>query len=127
MPRRVLTNPMVSPPARAAREDRLRVDPKWAWHYRRLRALRDRLMQPARVCKGVNAAGRDYAEFTMARLKSEPEALAGIAAAIERILHGTYGICEISGRKIPAHLLRKTPWGCSLPVRLGEGIRMQFP
>lgn len=94
-------------PARSSRRDRLRVDPHWTWHYRTLMALRDHLIQEQ---KSPHSADRFDRDFVRALLAREPDALGEINAAIERILRGTYGVCEVTGRPIAAARLRAAPW-----------------
>ena len=89
------------------RRDRLRVDPQWAWHYRTLMALRDHLIQEQQSPQSADRFDRDFVRALLAR---EPDALGEINAAIERILHGTYGVCEATGRSIAPARLRAAPW-----------------
>jgi RNA polymerase-binding transcription factor DksA len=89
------------------RRDLLRVDPRWAWHFRTLVALRDHLLQEQRAPQAADKFDRD---FIRALLAHEPDGLEEINAAIDRILRGDYGICEFSGRRIPAARLRAAPW-----------------
>ncbi len=93
-------------PARPPR-DRLSVDPQWAWHYRTLMALRDHLVQERESPQSADRFDRDFVRALLAR---EPDALGEINAAIERILCGTYGVCEATGRPIAAARLRAAPW-----------------
>ena len=100
------------------------IDRKWAWHYRTLLGLRDRLqaerselaeaaaapmeIQDTRSAEGAtDESDRDLA---FALLKSEENALAEVGAAITRLLKGAYGRCEVSGKPIPAARLRAIPW-----------------
>ena len=89
------------------RPDRLRVDACWAWHYRTLVALRDHVVRERQGPRTVDKFDRD---FIKALLAQEADALGEINAAIERILHGEYGICETTGERIPAARLRAAPW-----------------
>ncbi|SDS44900.1 TraR/DksA C4-type zinc finger protein [Opitutus sp. GAS368] len=95
-----------SNPARS-RRDRLRVNPQWAWHYRTLTALRDHLIQEQQSPQSADRFDRDFIRALLAR---EPDALGEIYAALDRILHGTYGVCEATGRRIAPARLRAAPW-----------------
>ena len=97
----------------------LRVDPKWAWHYQTLVALRDHLVEEQRrTTTGASDAARETEDstdkldrdFIRALLAKELDALGEINAAIERILCGTYGVCVMTGRHIPSLRLRAAPW-----------------
>jgi RNA polymerase-binding transcription factor DksA len=83
------------------------VDSRWTWHYRTLVALREHLVQEQRTPQAADPFDRD---FIRALLSREPDALGEINAAIERILQGTYGLCEVTGRRIAAARLRAAPW-----------------
>ena len=56
---------------------------------------------------GSDAYDRDFA---LNLLSKEQDALQEIEAALERIAAGTYGICEISGKKIPQARLEAIPF-----------------
>jgi len=56
---------------------------------------------------GTDAFDRDFA---LGLLSSEQEALREIDQAIQRIHNGTYGICELTGKKIRAERLEAIPW-----------------
>ncbi len=49
-------------------------------------------------------------DFAISRLSAEQEELSEINIAIERMKKGTYGICEITGKPIPAERLNKVPF-----------------
>ena len=96
--------------------------PKWAWHRRALLSLRRRLLheQLEQMCDslqrtvagpGEPVADRDAeSDFTLALLAHEEDALREITDAIDRIDHGTYGLCAVTGLPIPAARLRAVPW-----------------
>ena len=72
---------------------------------------------------GSDAYDRDFALSVLAK---EQDALYEIEQALRRIQAGTYGICEISSRKIPqarlgGHSVR--PADRRMPGPMGEGIR----
>ena len=100
------------------------IPPQWSWHYRRLQSLRDRLLesravQIAEVSEPLEPHSMDMADsatdefdhdMALSLLSQEQEALFEIDAAIHRILDGPYGICEETGKLIPAARLRAVPW-----------------
>lgn len=87
--------------------DRLGVDRRWAWHYRTLVALRDHLVQEQRAPQSIDWFDRDFIRALLAR---ESDPLGEINGAIDRILRGSYGYCEDTGRRIASARLRATPW-----------------
>jgi DnaK suppressor protein len=56
---------------------------------------------------GTDTFDRDFA---LGLLSSEQDALYEIDYALERIRDGTYGVCELTGRKIPRERLEAIPW-----------------
>ena len=96
----------------------------WHWHFRTLHALRQRLArerdeqlhaaaahsQSHAADPGAAAADEAAREVLFAELSAEGNALAETEAALERLRRGTYGICEATGRAIPAERLRAVPW-----------------
>ena len=97
---------------------------KWKGHYARLDALRDQLLnkkgdlaEDARqeiptfsmhmADAGTDTYDRDWA---LSMLSSEQNAVYEIEAAMERIRNGTYGTCEISGKRIEPERLEAIPW-----------------
>jgi len=100
------------------------MNPKWAWHYRVLVKLRERVLQDRRA-RLVEAAqplephSMDFADsatdeldhnLALATLTAKQDALQEIDEAIRRIANGTYGVCEATGKPIPAARLRAVPW-----------------
>ena len=97
---------------------------KWATHFRALGRLRERILQErtehrvaaAEPEKGhaadwVEAASeKAEREIVAAELGEEERELGEIEAALERIRRGTYGVCEATGKPIPAARLRALPW-----------------
>lgn len=49
-------------------------------------------------------------ELALSRLSNEQDALYEVEAAMKRIVDGTYGVCEQSGKRIPAKRLKAIPW-----------------
>ncbi len=56
---------------------------------------------------GTDTADRDFA---LSLISNEQEALKEIAEAIDRMKNGTYGVCEITGKPIPAKRLEAVPF-----------------
>jgi RNA polymerase-binding transcription factor DksA len=100
------------------------VPPKWKQHYQRLSALREHLLnkqgslvEDARqesptfsmhmADAGTDTYDRDWA---LSMLSSEQNSLYEIEEAINRIREGTYGKCELTGKKIDAGRLEAIPW-----------------
>lgn len=105
------------PPARE-------VPARWQWHYRTLLSLQNRLLAEAGV---LRAAAREPMEphslseadsatdeldhdLALGELSAETDALYEVNEALRRIAEGGYGVCEESGRAIPAARLRAIPW-----------------
>lgn len=100
------------------------IDPKWAWHYRALVGLRERLLKEradhrqaaAEVLEPHSMDIADTAtdeldhDLVLSQLSAEQDALYEIDEALKRILSGTYGTCEETGKPIPAERLRAIPW-----------------
>ncbi len=96
----------------------------WSWHYQRLQALRDRLLalrdiQIAEASEALEPHSMDMADsasdefdhdMLLGILSHEQDALFELDASIRRILDGKYGVCEETGRSIPAARLRAVPW-----------------
>ena len=58
---------------------------------------------------GTDTYDRDFA---LSILSSEQDSLYEIDHALERIRDGTYGTCELTGKKIEAERLEAIPWAC---------------
>lgn len=101
-----------------------RVPPKWAWHYRTLLRLRERLLQE-RSEKLRNTAeplephslsiadtGTDEFDHDMvlSQLSTGQDLLYEVEEALKCILDGSYGMCQETGRPIPTNRLRALPW-----------------
>jgi RNA polymerase-binding transcription factor DksA len=101
-----------------------RISRKWRSHYRRLTELRDHLLrhqtdlahdaleeQPNFSTHMADAGTDTYdRDFTLGMLSSEQDALYQIEQALDRIRHGTYGICELTGKRIEPKRLDAVPW-----------------
>ena len=100
------------------------VEPKWAWHYRRLVWLRDRLLQERSHLVGAwtpqncpsspdiaeTAADEYDRDLDFSSLSFDQEMLYEVEGALKRIENHTYGVCESTGKPIPAARLKAVPW-----------------
>lgn len=108
------------------------VPKKWLPYYRKLREMlemvnqslaehtEDTLKRLSRDDSGdVSAYGQHLADagtenferdFALSQLSSEQEALYEIEQAIQRILNGTYAVCEVTGKPINRERLRAVPF-----------------
>lgn len=105
-------------------ETRAEIPKRWAWHYETLSSLREGLIRERRerlseVAQPIEPHSMDLAdsatdefdhEIALSRLSVDQDALYEIEGAMKRILDGTYGICEQTGRPIPAARLKVLPW-----------------
>jgi RNA polymerase-binding transcription factor DksA len=97
-----------------------KVPARWAKHYQRLCAERDKLME--RDCSPDEAfqpklddladAGSQEAErnLSLVAATATQGMMVEIVEAIRRIERGTYGICEITGEQIADERLKSIPW-----------------
>jgi RNA polymerase-binding transcription factor DksA len=102
-----------------------RIPPKWARLYERLCAERNRLMardhsayEPPSSVKMddlTEAATEESARSIFLVTASATQAtIVEVVEAIQRIEHGTYGVCEITGKPIERERLLAIPWArCS--------------
>jgi RNA polymerase-binding transcription factor DksA len=100
------------------------VNPKWASRYRALQDLRERLVkernarlsQAAEPLESPSLSLADSAtdefdhDLALSQLSSEQDALFEVDEALKRILGGTYGFCEESGKPIAKERLQAIPW-----------------
>jgi len=101
-----------------------RVPGKWRWHFDTLLAVRERLLgERASLLRAAAApietgsmddADRATDEFdhdiALGELSAGCAVIQEVDDAIHRILGGTYGICEVTGKPILAARLRAIPW-----------------
>jgi len=97
---------------------------KWRKHYSRLEQLRSMLLNKRQELTadarqevpnfsmhmadaGTDTYDRDWA---LGMLSSEQDAVYEIDQAIDRIRNGTYGICEMTGKRIEPDRLEAIPW-----------------
>ena len=90
----------------------------------RLRELRDHLLrrqnlltkdaleeQPSFSTHMADAATDTYdRDFALSMLSCEQDSLYEIDEALDRIRDGTYGVCELTGKKIEPQRLEAIPW-----------------
>jgi len=98
--------------------------PKWALHYRRLLALRDRVLkergdlarnaveETPHYSMDMADAATDEIDRDMAlgQLSAEQDALYEIDEALKRIENGAFGRCELTGEPISEARLKAIPW-----------------
>jgi RNA polymerase-binding transcription factor DksA len=97
---------------------------RWRWHYRALIKLRERLMKhraelAAGIFEPLESFSMDMADqatdlfdhdVALGLVSAEQDILFEIEAALDRIRGRIYGICEATGKPIPAARLRAIPW-----------------
>jgi RNA polymerase-binding transcription factor DksA len=97
---------------------------RWAWHYRALLALRERLLagrgallraaaepiEPHSLDEADSATDEFDHDLALAELSAQQDGLYEVDQALKRILDGTYGVCEQSGKRISAARLKAVPW-----------------
>jgi RNA polymerase-binding transcription factor DksA len=97
---------------------------KWAWHYRVLISLHDRLVadqgerrryatqpvEPHSLDGAETASDAFDHDLALGQLSAQQHVIYEVEEAINRIRAGTYGICEATGEPIPAARLRAIPW-----------------
>lgn len=108
---------------------------KWAEHHQRLTELRDQLVEERRVQSQsaqeevnfltehmADAASDSYdRDCALALLSSTQTALYEIDQALNRIAHGSYGMCEQTGEPIESERLKTIPW-----TRFSKAAQMQL-
>lgn len=101
-----------------------RVPRKWQKHYRQLVSMRERLLEELRQRGGgdseplhlqglhpADVAADDFDQtFRLSLLSAKQELLYEIEDALRRIENDTYGICELTGKRISAKRLEAVPW-----------------
>jgi RNA polymerase-binding transcription factor DksA len=106
------------------RETREAIPRKWSRYYRRLEQLlddlrqqqadlnKDALEEKPTFSSHLADAGTDQydRDFALGLLSSEQDAVYEIEEAMRRIRDGTYGVCELTGKRIEAKRLEAIPW-----------------
>jgi RNA polymerase-binding transcription factor DksA len=120
---------------RSSEKTQPQIPARWSWHYQTLSRLRVRLLEERCVAlsegaeplerQGMHQADSatdefDH-EFALSQLSAEQDALYEVDAAMKRILDGTYGVCEETGKRIPARRLKAVPW-----TRFREDVEAQL-
>src|SRR6266542_272441 len=97
---------------------------KWAWHYRVLLSLRERLLkergdrlseasqplEPHSMDLADSATDEFDHDLALSQLSAKQDRICEVDEAIKRILDGTYGVCEETGKPIPTARLKAIPW-----------------
>ncbi len=100
------------------------VPPKWRPHYNNLVQLRNRLLsrqgdltrdaleEAPTFSTHMADAGTDNfdRDLALGMLSSEQDAVYQIDQALDRIQNGTYGVCELTGKRIEPERLAAIPW-----------------
>lgn len=101
-----------------------RVPAKWRWYHKALVSLQTRLLsdrgdlrraaaeplEPHSLNEADSATDEFDHDLALTHLSAELDALIEVNDALKRIQDGRYGVCEESGRAIPAARLRAIPW-----------------
>jgi len=96
----------------------------WRAQYNRLRKVRDQLLRrqddltrnaldelPSFSSHMADAGTDSFdRDFALGVLSSEQDALYEVDEALNRIIEGTYGVCELTGKKIEKARLEAIPW-----------------
>lgn len=108
-----------------AMTDREKIDPRWRGYYDALLRERDhcidlvsglaamgREVNPDPIQDGLAATAteRNQTDEGLGVLSHDQDLLVEINHAISRIEKGTYGVCELTGKPIPAERLKAVPW-----------------
>ena len=102
----------------------VKVKAEWARFYHNLLELRDQLLhqmnglakESAQEMPGYSLHMADSGtdnfdrDFALSLLSSDQDAIYEIEEALKRIEKKTYGICELTGKKIPNARLQAIPW-----------------
>jgi RNA polymerase-binding transcription factor DksA len=102
-----------------------KIDPRWKEQYERLLQIRDHVIDEERrledlsrqnqpdpaTDEGAESASNTFTrDLSLGRVSAYQELLDEVNAALARIADGSYGICEVTGEKIPLERLRAVPW-----------------
>ena len=100
------------------------VHPEWDLFYRKLQEFRQCLMEESashaeEAVQPIERHSMDMADsatdefdhnMALGILSHQQDSIHEVDAAIQRIFDGTYGICEKTGKRIPAERLMAVPW-----------------
>jgi RNA polymerase-binding transcription factor DksA len=123
------------PKQRGSVESPPRVPRRWKWHCKTLALMRDRLIEERNEAlseaaepierhsmhQADSATNEFDRELAVSQLSAQQDALYEIEAAMRRILDGSYGVCEQTGKRIPAARLKAVPW-----TRFREEVEAQL-
>jgi DnaK suppressor protein len=101
-----------------------KIKAQWAKYHKHLLELRERLVnQMSGLAKESAEEMSNYSlhmadsgtdnfdrDFALSLLSSDQDAIYEIEEALKRIERGTYGVCELTGKPIPAMRLEAIPW-----------------
>lgn len=101
-----------------------KIKPEWQKFYENLLDLRERLLNQMNGLAKESAeemasyslhmadSGTDNfdRDFALSLLSSDQDAIYEIEEALKRIEKDTYGVCELTGKKIPQARLQAIPW-----------------
>lgn len=104
--------------------EKVEINPKWRRHFQRLTKMRDYLLrekgdlmkaaqeeQPHFSLHMADAGTDEYdLNAALAMISAEQNALYEVEQALSRILNGSYGTCELTGKPIPPERLDAIPW-----------------
>lgn len=102
----------------------VKIKPAWQKYYRNLLELRERLLQQMSGLAKESAeemasyslhmadSGTDNfdRDFALSLLSSDQDAIYEIEEALKRIERNLFGVCELTGKPIPAARLDAIPW-----------------
>ena len=112
------------PVVKLKKNGEVKVKAEWARFYHNLLELRDQLLhqmnglakESAQEMPGYSLHMADSGtdnfdrDFALSLLSSDQDAIYEIEEALKRIEKKTYGICELTGKKIPNARLQAIPW-----------------
>jgi RNA polymerase-binding transcription factor DksA len=84
-------------------------------------------IEPRAAGLSDSATEEFHRDIALDRLSEHEDALYEVEAAMRRIEHGGYGLCERTGRPIPAERLRALPWTRYGSDSVGESNEDDLP
>jgi len=120
----ILGTMATSPKSNRSSNGTMKVKGEWAKYYTNLLELREQLLkqmsglakESAQEMAGYSLHMADSGtdnfdrDFALSLLSSDQDAIYEIEEALKRIEKNTYGICELTGKAIPATRLDAIPW-----------------
>lgn len=103
---------------------KVKIKPEWQGYYNTLLDLRERLqsqmnglakesateMESYSLHMGDSGTDNFDRDFALSLLSSDQDAIYEIEEALKRIERGSYGLCELTNKKIPKARLEAIPW-----------------